>query len=221
MYTLQKCKNQTCQKQHEKYQLQVKITYNHNHKVLSNTNFDFCRVSDKTEDEIISIFKSGKGPAKAMRLYRKNLKTEIGNLGYLKIAANRSINPDRNFYFNLFTKYWKKELGSINGPDATKKAYEMIKQYNRENGENLASISFTDGQEGNREVVLVVIDKVVQRVHQLVPQSGDIVYVDGTGSLDRTDTQLFKLMTCSPAGGLLGFSKLHNYSLQPCSHYQK
>ena len=99
VYTLQMCKNQTCQKQHEKYQLQVKITYNHNHKVLSNTNFDFCRVSDKTEDEIISIFKSGKGPAKAMRLYRKNLKTEIGNLGYLKIAANRSINPDRNFYF--------------------------------------------------------------------------------------------------------------------------
>ena len=33
--------------------------------------------------------------------------------------------------------------------------------------------------------------------------------MDGTGSLDRLDTQLVKLMTCSPAGGLpLGFMLL-------------
>ena len=57
-----------------------------------------------------------------MRLYRKQLKQELGHIGYLKIAANRSINSDRNYYFNLYSSYVVKELGSINGPDATKKA---------------------------------------------------------------------------------------------------
>ena len=57
-------------------------------------------------------------------------------------------------------------------------------------------MTFTD----DNEVVIVILDETTKRVHKLVKQAGDIVYVDGTGTLDRTDTQLFKLMTCSPAG---------------------
>ena len=53
------------------------------------------------------------------------------------------------------------------------------------------------------------MDQLAKRVHKLVKQTGDIVYVDGTGSLDRLDTQLVMLMTCSPVGGLpLGFMLL-------------
>ena len=44
------------------------------------------------------------------------------------------------------------------------------------------------------------------RVHSVVPQSGQIMFVDATGSLDRCNHQLLKLMTESPVGGLpLGF----------------
>ena len=43
-------------------------------------------------------------------------------------------------------------------------------------------------------------------MHKLLPQAGDIVYVDATSNLDRQDSKLVKFMTCSPAGGLpLGF----------------
>ena len=96
-------------------------------------------------------------------------------------------------------------MGSFNGPDATLKAYELVNQYNKDAGEKLASHTFTE----NNEIVIVVVDQLAKRVHKLVKQAGDIVYVDGTGSLDRLDTQLVKLMTCSPAGGLpLGFMLL-------------
>ena len=37
-------------------------------------------------------------------------------------------------------------------------------------------------------------------------RSGDQVHIDATGTLDQADSQLFKLMCASPAGGLpLGF----------------
>ena len=46
----------------------------------------------------------------------------------------------------------------------------------------------------------------MNRVHSAVPQSGQIMFVDATGSLDRCNHQLLKLMTESPVGGLpLGF----------------
>ena len=38
---------------------------------------------------------------------------------------------------------------------------------------------------------------------ECVPQSGDIVLIDATSNLDRQDTKLFQLLTCSPAGGLI------------------
>ena len=41
---------------------------------------------------------------------------------------------------------------------------------------------------------------------QVVPGSGDIVFIDATSNLDRCDTKLIRIITPSAAGGLtLGF----------------
>ena len=46
----------------------------------------------------------------------------------------------------------------------------------------------------------------MRRVHAVTPQSSQIMFVDATGSLDRLNHQILKLMTESPVGGLpLGF----------------
>ena len=192
-------------KQNEPFKLNIELLYNHNHQVLTNNNFNFNQVSKETEIKIWNLFESGMVPSKALRLFRTDLKKTLGEIGYLKIAANREINPDRTYFFNQYTKFCHQTMGSFNGPDATLKAYELVNQYNKEAGEKLASLTFTE----NNEIVIVVLDQLAKRVHKLVKQAGDIVYVDGTGSLDRLDTQLVKLMTCSPAGGLpLGFMLL-------------
>ena len=40
----------------------------------------------------------------------------------------------------------------------------------------------------------------------MLPQAGDIVFLDSTGSLDRQDSRFFRFLTCSPCGGLpLGY----------------
>ena len=56
------------------------------------------------------------------------------------------------------------------------------------------------------DTVVALCDKLSGQVHEVLPQAGDIVYVDATSNLDRQDSRLIKCMTCSPAGGLpLGF----------------
>ena len=104
----------------------------------------------------------------------------------------------------LHTSYWKDKFGTINGPDAYQKAVEYIAKYNEKNGETLASIEQLNNKDGT--VIVCVVDQFMKRTHKTVPQSSQIMFVDCTGSLDRLNHQLLKLMTESPAGGLpLGF----------------
>ena len=83
-----------------------------------------------------------------------------------------------------------------------KKSKGFIESYNEKAGHTIASIK----QMENGGVVVCVVDEFMQRVHTAVPQSGQIMFVDATGSLDRCNHQLLKLMTESPVGGVpLGF----------------
>ena len=52
------------------------------------------------------------------------------------------------------------------------------------------------------QVIVAVLDELSERVHQLVPQAGDQIHIDATGTLDQVDSQIFKIMCASPAGGL-------------------
>ena len=121
---------------------------------------------------------------------------------WLEISSKRSINPDRNYVFRLHTTYWSNKFGTINGPEAFIKAKEFIDDYNEKAGDTVATIKQLD----NGGVVVCVVDNFMRRVHSVVPQSGQIMFVDATGSLDRCNHQLLKMMTESPVGGLpLGF----------------
>ena len=74
----------------------------------------------------------------------------------------------------------------MNGPDAFLKAVEIIKRVNEKAGQTIASIRQLD----DGTVIVAVCDEVMARTHRLVPQSGDIMFVDGTGSLDRCNHQV-------------------------------
>ena len=52
------------------------------------------------------------------------------------------------------------------------------------------------------EIIVDICDPFCRRVHENLPQAGDIVLVDVTSNLDRHDTKLFHMVCPSPAGGL-------------------
>jgi hypothetical protein len=188
------------------YKLTIKIHYNHNHEISSTDSFNFLTVNEDTKSRYIELFEEAYTPHKARVAFIKELKEKLGDLEYFKISANRSINPDSSYVFNLYSKY-SKRFGSANGPDSYLKAVEQVKKINDKAGEKVASIrQLTCGT-----VVVAVCDEVMKRTLTLVPQSGDIMYVDG--SLDRCNHQVVKFLTESPAGGLpVGLLVLINHT---------
>ena len=64
-------------------------------------------------------------------------------------------------------------------------------------GEKYASVEQVEG-----ETIIVIVDPFMRRVHKYVPQSGDLLLMDATSNLDRSDTKLFHLMTPAAVGAL-------------------
>ena len=132
-------------------------------------------------------------PSRAKKELENELKVEYGDK-WLDVSSKRSINPDTKFVFRLYTSYWHNKFGTINGPDAFQKCKEYIDMYNEKAGKKIASIKQMD----NGGVVVCVWDEFMSRVHAVTPQSSQIMFVDATGSLDRLNHQILKLMTESP-----------------------
>ena len=195
-----------CNKNHENdddscFNLGVEIVYDHSHEVESTNSYNFLEVEESAKIRLLELFDSGLTPSRAKKEFEEELKIRYGN-DWLEVSSKRSINPDKNYVFRLHSKYWSDKFGTINGPDAFEKAKEFIENYNIKAGHTIASIK----QNENGGVVVCVVDDFMHRVHSVVPQSGQIMFVDATGSLDRCNHQLLKLMTESPVGGLpLGF----------------
>ena len=199
--TLKPCNIDHSQIDQSCFQLSVNLTYDHKHSVDSTNSWNFLDVEEPARKRLIELFEEGLTAAKAKRVFEDELMEKYGD-DWLEVSSKRSINPDTNYVSNLHTQFWKEKYGTINGPDSYQKATEFIDKYNNNAGCKVASIR----QLENGTVVVAVVDELTKRVHKTVPQSGQIVFIDGTGSLDRVNHQLVKLMTESPVGGLpLGF----------------
>ena len=58
------------------------------------------------------------------------------------------------------------------------------------------------GGGGSGQTCIAICDSFQRRVHKMIPQSGELLMMDATSNVDRSDTKLFHLMCPSSAGGL-------------------
>ena len=112
--------------------------------------------------------------------------------------ADRSIIPDYFWVFHFHKMYMNTNHGPQSGPESFRIAQEKVAAYNEKHGRELAKIRLLD----TGDVIMAVCDDFCRRVHETVPQAGDIVLVDATSNLDRHDTKLFHLVCPTPVGGL-------------------
>ena len=151
-------------------------------------------------DKFLELFEASHSASSAYQEYKNYLMKKHGD-DFVKVSADRAVMPDYKWVFNFHVTFMRNLFGKINSPEAFAKAEEKVKAYNEKNNEILCVIEQADG-----DTIVTVCDKLSQRVHEILPQAGDIVYVDATSNLDRQDSKLVELMTCSPAGGMpLGF----------------
>ena len=73
-----------------------------------------------------------------------------------------------------------------------------LDKYNMDQGDSIAKMEKTeDGQ-----VVIAICTPVMKRLHTMLIESGEIIFVDSSGNCDRQNHRIFLLLTRSTAGGL-------------------
>ena len=178
----------------------LSILFTHNHSIESANAVKYHEVKAETKEAFLKLFEQAHSASSAYHEYKNFLMKKYGDQ-YVTISADRGVMPDIKWVYNLHAIYMQNAFGKINSPEAFEKAVEKANEYNEKHGDTLCVVEQVDD-----ETIVAVCDKLSQRVHKVLPQSGDIVYVDATSNLDRQDSKLIKFMTCSPAGGLpLGF----------------
>ena len=181
----------------QEYPLQITINFTHNHPVLAASAWSFHPVNDDTKAAIIKLFQEGHSASSAYHNYKKSL-VEKYKSGFIQISADTSIMPKYQWFFRQFQSYMKENYGGINSPESFFKAVSEIRKHNDEKGYEYAKAV----QKDTGDFIIVVSDALSRRVCEYLPQSGDLIFIDATSCLDRSDTKFFRLICPSPLGGL-------------------
>ena len=118
--------------------------------------------------------------------------------------ADRSINPSAQDVYYLFRKWREERYGKESGQEMFEKLENIVKEYNdkyQTDGGHAFLQQYVSG-EVSQPLVLAVCTPLMARAHQIIQQSGELVYCDSTSSLDRFNCPLFTLSTSCSAGGI-------------------
>ena len=177
----------------------------HNHQTNRHEHSRFGTVSEETKRRFIELFDEGLTASAAWHAFRDEI-VKNNPENYHILLGNRRVVPDYFWPHKFFSKWIEERLGSFEGVDGFKRLKHFVEEFDKRNQdiENLpedqkyAAIEQTeDGQ-----TVVVIIDRFMRRVHSMVPQAGDMLIMDATSNIDRSDTKLFHLMSPSAIGGL-------------------
>ena len=75
---------------------------------------------------------------------------------------------------------------------------ERLHAYNDKQKEMCAKIKHTD----DGQTVIAICTPLMKRVHRMIKESGEMIFVDSSGNCDRHNSRIFILLTHSSAGGL-------------------
>ena len=162
------------------FPLEITINYNHNHCIESANAVKYHDVNEETKMKFTELFENDHSASSAYQEYKNHLLKKHGE-NFVTVSADRAIMPDYKWVFNYHAIFTEKCFGKINSPEAYEKAVKKVKEYNEKNDANLCSIEQTD----DGEIIVAVCDSLSRRVHKVLPQAGDVVYVDATSNLGR------------------------------------
>ena len=187
------------------YPLWLLVDFTHNHSLSRAEFFRFQSVSQDTKNAFTDMFNKGLTPSAAHVERRRQLKAQYPDT-WARVCADRSKLPGLAWVYKWQRHCLDITVGSRDGVDAYEKAESMVKQFDTdcksdfplEDGNFYAKIAQTD----SGETVIAIADPFMHRVHKTVPQSGEIIMIDATSNLDRTDCKLFHLVCPTPVGAL-------------------
>lgn len=193
--TCSKKKYDEIKRDKSEFPLWMKISFVHNHSLHRAEFLKYRSISTDTQIAYTELFEEGYTPSSAHNHIRQQLRDKYPDSWHKKFA-DKSILPSIFWVYYWYQEFIKSTLGSRDGIDCYVKAEEMIKLFNLECQKETSTLdSFAKIEQTETEqTVVVILDPFMKRVHTILPQSAEIVFIDATSNLDRTDMKLFHLI---------------------------
>ncbi|XP_066923705.1 uncharacterized protein [Clytia hemisphaerica] len=187
---------------HSNASCQLTMTYEHNHPVNSLEALSFKRISEEILIEVQNLFEKGNTPSQAYQEFLRTLKLHCEDqIKFHLSKADRSKCPRRRDFNSLYIKFCKEKFGGKNGADMFEKLKERINQF-EENMDGIKVAYQLYNEDENSALILAILTPLMIRVHRMVRESSEIVFIDSTSNLDEHNLRFFLLVTHSVAGAL-------------------
>ena len=99
--------------------------------------------------------------------------------------------------FRLYYKIFAKSYGAPTGEQMVKDLEDYISRFNLEKGEDCCRMNSV-----GKDLVVSICTPLMKRAHSLIRQSGELVFIDASGGVDRHHCRIFIVLTHSCAGGV-------------------
>jgi hypothetical protein len=178
----------------------INIDLEHNHSTTNLESSNFKDLSDDCLLKVKQLYAAGHTPAAARQQFLKELKAScINDIDYHLKKADRSITPRRRDFHYLYDQYNKENFGGKN-VEMYEKLAEKIGEYNKEHPEASTHYQLYGGDE--TPLLIAIVTPLMKRVHQNIPQSGELLFVDATSNTEEHNLKVFLFCTHNVAGAL-------------------
>lgn len=156
----------------------------------------YRKPSEDVKATFLKFFEEGKTPAKALFSFKTQLRIEKGN-NYYVYAGDRGELPNPEWVYNLYYKTFNKHFGASHGEPMMDSLKNAVDQYNDECSSTCALMKTLE--DGN--FAIAIASPLMKRISSGVDESGEILFIDASGNVDRYGSKVFLIYTNSCAGG--------------------
>ncbi|XP_025088476.1 uncharacterized protein LOC112560678 isoform X1 [Pomacea canaliculata] len=178
----------------------LQIEHTHNHSLYSADSLRHRDVNDETIAKFKWLFSKGHSPSSALEMHQMDLQMEHG-ANYIYQAADRAFCPDVQFCYRLYKKVFDEKYPSSSSTSSEQLIDSLetaCRTFNAELNGEFCKVKET----ASGKIAIAVCTPLMMRVHTLHRASGELVFMDASGGVDRYDFRVFLLLTHSVAGGL-------------------
>lgn len=192
------------------YPCVIYMNHKHNHRITCADAMRFRRPNAELKDMFLKLFHKGHSPSSALQCLKTDLQEEFG-LDYYKAAADGARCPNVQWAYHLYYSHFSKAYGSPNGEEMLKSLQQFIDEYNTSTNSVCAAMEMLDDQ-----VVVAVATPLMKRVLTHLKSSGEIMFIDSGGCMDRHNSRVFLMLAPSVAGALPIGVLITSSESQPC-----
>jgi len=186
---LPKSRSKFCSQHNEMLPAVITLRHTHNHAKHSAAALKHRDMSDNTRQKLIELFHRGHSPSSALHCIKTELMIATPD-DYHVLSADSSIVPSNAVVSHLYRAEFSREYGALSGDKLIDGLKTFVDKFNASVDDECCKF----GQVEDNYFVSVCTP-LMARVHDLVPQTAEIMPVDASGGMDRQKHRVYMFIT--------------------------